>query len=87
MPKVYLTDAQREQAAIEKIRGSIADGLCAKKMRNNLTNAQIGAEFGVGEKRVPILMGTEEIRMDIDQFIRLLRFTGHRIVKVQEELQ
>lgn len=87
MPKVYLTDAQRERAAIDKIRGSIADGLCVKKMRDNLTNAQIGKAFDIGEKRVPMLMGTEDIRMDVNQFIRLLRFTGHKIVKVQEELQ
>lgn len=87
MPRVYLTDADREQAAVEKVRSSIADGLAAKKLRRNLTNAQIGAEFGLGEKRVPLLMGTAPIRMDMDQLIRLLRFTGHKIVKVQEELQ
>ena len=38
MPRVYLTAEQREQAAIDKIRLALSDGIAVQKSRNRLTN-------------------------------------------------
>ena len=41
MPRVYLTAEQREQAAIDKIRLALSDGIAVQKSRNRPPTSSI----------------------------------------------
>lgn len=86
MPNVYLTEQDRENARTRKIREVITDGVVAQKHKNRLTIPQLAAEFGLGRAKASrLLTGDETLDMNIDQFIRLLRWAGFKIVRVKED--
>ena len=73
MPRVYLTAEQRERAAIDKIRLALSDGIAVQKSRNRLTN-----------KDVAHIINQEDVKLPISQVIRLLKFAGLSIVKMEQ---
>lgn len=82
MPKVYLTEAQRQAAATEKAYRSVINGLYAFKQTNHITQAKLAKEYGIGTKRMAQVLDCDpNVEMSVYQFIRLLRCTGHKIVR------
>ena len=80
MPKVLLTQAQREAEAVKKVRRMLSGKIGDLKIRNHLTYKQIGNEFSVTGNTVSRIANGEELRMNINEFIRFILATGGEIV-------
>ena len=50
MPRVCLTQEQRERDAVNQIREALADGIAIQKARNRLTNRQVAGGAGCGRE-------------------------------------
>ncbi len=84
MPRVYLTAEQREQAAIDKIRLALSDGIAVQKSRNRLTNKDVAHGLELGERTIANIINQEDVKLPISQVIRLLKFAGLSIVKKED---
>lgn len=76
MPRVTLTHEQREAAALERMRETLADGILIRKARNRLTNEQIGHGLEIGERTIGRVLEGADVKLTISQIMRLLRFAG-----------
>lgn len=79
MPKVYLTEQQRQQAALERTYQKIADGLAAFQNRNRLNLGQMAEGLGIGRKSLNHLLQTENLELDIMTFLNILRVSGMEV--------
>ena len=84
MPRVYLTAEQREQAAIDKIRLALSDGIAVQKSRNRLTNKDVAHSLELGERTIANIINQEDVKLPISQVIRLLKLAGLSIVKKED---
>ncbi len=84
MPKVYLTQAQREQAAIDKIRVRISDGIAVQKVRKKLSNEQVAKGLELGRNTVGHILNGDDVKLPINQTLRLLRFAGLQVVAAEQ---
>lgn len=81
MPRVCLTQEQRERDAVNQIREALADGIAIQKARNRLTNRQVAGGLDVGERTIANLLHQEDVKLTVSQTIRLLRFAGLTVAK------
>ena len=79
MPRAYLTQEQREAAALERMRETLADGILIRKARNRLTNEQIGNGLEIGERTIAKIINGGDVKLTLTQTMRLLRFAGLRL--------
>lgn len=79
MPKVYLTDAQRQEAALQSTYQKIADGLAAFRNRKQLNNGQLGDELGINRKSVAKLLHTEALQVDVITLLKVIRLAGMEV--------
>lgn len=85
MPAVYLTEEQRQQAALQRNYQKISDGLAAYMNRERMTKAQMANVVGVGYKSFMKLLYSEEVNLTFIDLLRTLRIAGYKIVPVKKE--
>lgn len=76
MPRVTLTQEQREAAALERMRELLADGIAERKAIHHLNNEQIGRGLEIGERTIGRVLEGADVKLTISQIMRLLRFAG-----------
>lgn len=87
MPKVYLTEAQRREAAAQKaekqqrqaIEGMyqrVVDALAAKKNRENLNNDDLGELFGVTRQTMARFLKRENVRLPVEAMMKIVYVLG-----------
>lgn len=76
MPKVCLTEAQRQQERCKAKCRMVGDGLTVFKARRKLTNKQLGAEFGIGHEMVAKIMEGQDVKLSMHNLWRLLDVAG-----------
>ena len=79
MPRVYLTQEQREAAVIDKMRETLTDGVLIQKAKTRLTNEQIGNGLEIGERTIGKIINGADVKLTLSQTMRLLRFAGIRL--------
>lgn len=85
MPQVHMTQAQREQAALDKIRVHISDGIAVQKARNKLSNDQVAKGLNLGRNTVGHILNGDDVKLSINQTLRLLHFAGLRVVRSERD--
>lgn len=85
MPKVCLTQEQREQAANERRRQLIADGMAAYKNRNRLSDEALGRRLGLGRNTVARILNGEEVKLETDKHFKVLAVSGYQMRKLHDE--
>ena len=81
MPQVHMTQAQREQAALDKMRDTISDAVLVQKARNRLTYEQIGHGLEIGENTISRIIDGSDEKLNLSQILRLMRFAGIKLVR------
>lgn len=81
MPQVHMTQAQREQAALDKMRDTISDAVLVQKARNRLTYDQIGTGLEIGENTIRRIINGYDVKLNLSQILRLMRFAGIKLVR------
>lgn len=81
MPQVHMTQAQREQAALDKMRDTISDAVLVQKARNRLTYEQIGHGLEIGENTISRIINGYDVKLNLSQILRLMRFAGIKLVR------
>ena len=76
MPRITLTQEQREAAALERMRETLADGILIRKAIHHLNNEQIGRGLEIGERTIGRVLEGADVKLTISQIMRLLRFAG-----------
>lgn len=87
MPRVCLTNAQREEAAqrkreqetqraVERMQDLLVDKLAAKKNREGLNQTEIGTLFGVPRNTMSDLLHGENVRLPLNTAFRMLYELG-----------
>ena len=76
MPRVTLTQEQREAAALERMRETLVDGIAERKAIHHLNNEQIGRGLEIGERTIGRVLEGADVKLTISQIMRLLRFAG-----------
>ena len=79
MPKVYLTEAQRKEAAIQATYQRIVDGVAAYQNRKRMTNEQLAAELGISRNSIPKLLHADDLQMDIKTALKVIRLAGMEV--------
>lgn len=85
MPAVYLTEEQRQQAALQRNYQKISDGLAAYMNRERMTKAEMANAVGVGYKSFMKLLYSKEVNLTFIDLLRILRISGYKIVPVKKE--
>lgn len=81
MPRITLTQEQREAAALERMREAVADGILIRKARNRLTYEQIGTGLEIGENTIRRIINGYDVKLNLSQILRLMRFAGIKLVR------
>lgn len=76
MPKVYLTEAQRQEAKLDRQSKMLGDGLTCYKALNRLTLEQIGTGLGMSKNTVLQIMNEKDVRIPIRTMWKLLDLVG-----------
>lgn len=81
MQRGYLTQEQREAAALERMRETLTDGVLIQKAKTRLTNEQIGHGLEIGERTIAKIINGGDVKLTLTQTMRLLRFAGIKLVR------
>lgn len=76
MPRVCLTQEQRQEARNKKIRQAIADGLCVAKHRGSLNIEEMGRSLGVGRNTMAKILTGEDVVLPMSSMLRILDVAG-----------
>ncbi|MBC5733801.1 hypothetical protein [Lawsonibacter hominis] len=76
MPRVYLTEAQRQQAKYDRQGKLLSDGLACYKALNKLTLTQIGDGVGLSKTTVMHIIQGKDKCVPIQSFWKLLEMAG-----------
>ena len=76
MPKVYLTDEQKQAARDQATYQKIVDGVAAYQNRKQLTKEQLAAELGISRNSIPKLLHAKELHMDVKTVLKAIRLAG-----------
>lgn len=76
MPRVYLTEAQRQEAKLDRQSKMLSDGLACYKAINKLTLEQIGSGLGMSKTTVMHIIQGKDKCVPIQSFWKLLEMAG-----------
>lgn len=79
MPKVYLTDAQRQEAALQSTYQRIVDGIVAYQNRKQMTKGQLAAELGICRNSIPKLFRAEDLQVNVKTLLKVIRLAGMEV--------
>lgn len=79
MPKVYLTEAQKQQARDQTTYQKIVDGIVAYQNRKQLTKEQLAAELGISRCSIPKLLRADALQMDVKTVLKAIRLAGMEV--------
>lgn len=79
MPKVYLTEEQRQAAHDQATYQKVVDGVVAYQNRKQLTKEQLAAELGISRCSIPKLLHAEELHMDVKTVLKAIRLAGMEV--------
>lgn len=79
MPKVYLTEAQKQASRDQTTYQKIVDGIVAYQNRKQLTKEQLAAELGISRSSIPKLLHAEELHMDAKTVLKAIRLAGMEV--------
>lgn len=82
MPRVNLTQKQREDAALQRMKDIMIDGLVVNKARRRMTNAKVSEVVDINDKTIGRIINGGDPQLTITQLLRLMRFAG---LKFEEE--
>lgn len=76
MPRICLTEKQRQEAAVARVYRELADGLAAKKNREGLRNEDLGLLLGMNRKAVGKFLRQEEMQISVESVFKILYVLG-----------
>lgn len=80
MPKVLLTQAQRDADRYAKLRCCIGDRVATAKRREDLTLMQVAQGLSMGHTTVAKIMDGEDVSMSTTKFLQILDMAGLMLV-------
>ena len=81
MPRTYLTQAQREEAMLDRLRETMIDGLVVNKALRRMTNAKVAESVHINDKTIGRIINGGDPQLTITQVLRLIRFAGLTLEK------
>lgn len=81
MPRVYLSQNQRDDAALEKMKATVVDGLVINKALRRMTNAGIAEAVRINDKTIGRIINGGDPQLTITQVLRLIQFAGLTVGK------
>lgn len=79
MPKVYLTEEQRQAARDQATYQAVVDGIAAFQNRKQLTKEQLAAELGISRNSIPKLLRADALQMDVKTVLKAIRLAGMEV--------
>ena len=79
MPKVCLTESQRQEAAIQATYQKVVDGVAAYQNRKQMTNEQLAAELGISRNSIPKLLHADSLHLDVRTLLKVLHLAGMEV--------
>lgn len=79
MPRICLTEEQRQQAALDKTYQKIVDGLAAFQNRERMNNGQLAEYLGINRKSLTKLMQTDSLQIDVRVLLKVIRKAGMEV--------
>lgn len=76
MPRVCLTEKQRQAAAIGRVYKSLADALAVKKNREGLRNEDLGLMLGMNRKAVGKFLRCEKMQISMESILKIIYVLG-----------
>ena len=81
MPRTYLTQAQREEAMLDRLRETMINGLVVNKALRRMTNAKVAESVQINDKTIGRIINGGDPQLTITQVLRLIRFAGLTLEK------
>ena len=79
MPRVYLTQQQREDAALDRMKEALVNGLLVNKALRRMTNVKVGESVRINDKTIGRIINGGDPQLTITQVLRLIQFAGFRL--------
>ena len=81
MPRVYLTQQQREDAALDRMKETLVNGLLVNKALRRMTNVKVGESVQINDKTIGRILNGADPQLTMTQVLRLIRFAGFSLEK------
>ena len=81
MPRTYLTQAQREEAMLDRLRETMINGLVVNQALRRMTNAKVAESVQINDKTIGRIINGGDPQLTITQVLRLIRFAGLTLEK------
>lgn len=79
MASVYLTEKQRQDAAMQKLYKKLGSGLAGFQSQEKLTRQQIGAGLGISRNTVSKFISAEDVSMNVSTLLRMIYMSGFEV--------
>ena len=87
MPKILLTNKQRQEERVRRFINLIRDGLCVTRCRNHISLAELANAAGVSRNTMAKILDGGDVTLPVSTFVRLLDLAGVSLKRrVDDEL-
>lgn len=87
MPKVFLTEQQREEERYNRLRIAIGERIVRAKHREKLTLTQMSRRLGMAHDTVSKLMDGEDVKVSTTTWLRILDAAGISLTAIPDEIE
>lgn len=87
MPKVFLTEQQREEERYKRLRIAIGERIVRVKHREKLTLTQMSRRLGMAHDTVSKLMDGEDVKVSTTTWLRILDAAGISLTAIPDEIE
>lgn len=87
MPKVFLTEQQREADRYKRLRAAIAEQIAVIRHREKLTAAQMSKRIGINHVTYAKLMAGEDVKLPTTTWLRLMDIARISLTVVRDEIE
>lgn len=81
MPKVYLTQGQRDEARRRRVLAEVGEALLLTKHRRQATNKELGHALGIGHVTVASILNGQDVAIGTERFLAVLDLCGLEVRK------
>jgi len=87
VPRVYLTEQQRNEAANLRLRQCIGDHIAKKMNRKKLNRTQTAALLEINTETLKKLLNGEDAQLPTSKFLKVFSFAGLSLTAIPDELE
>ena len=87
MPKVLLTQNQKEEERYRRLRKSLGERLATAKHRQQISTEQLAKQLDVGRESVAKLLHGEDVKLTSTTWFRLMDLAGISLKAKPDEFE